>query len=250
MAQHVRTLATSGTSGLNRVFWDLRYESSSTPRLRTRPLEHSHREVGPSGWRPPPDGGVVRPLAVPGVYQVTLVLAGHEEQSVSLEVLQDPESSASASDMAAQLNLQLELRELSDSTGALINRIEWTRKSLEDLGDRLAGDPGYSDIVNAGEMLNQLLIELEMGLFDLRLTGGSARQDTIRWPRQLWAKLSSLSGYSSGSDNRPTDQMLEIRTIYRQRVMDSLLRWAEIAASDLARFNQVLAEQGLPPIIS
>tara|TARA_B100000929_G_scaffold259470_1_gene223255 strand:- start:2174 stop:2632 length:459 start_codon:yes stop_codon:yes gene_type:complete len=152
--------------------------------------------------------------------------------------------------MEAQLDLQLELRELSDSTGALIDRIEWTRKSLEDLGDRLAGDPGYSDIVSAGEMLGQLLIELEMGLFDLRLTGGSARQDTIRWPRQLWAKLSSLSGYSSGSDNRPTDQMLEIRSIYRQRVTDSLRRWAEIAASDLARFNQVLAEQGLPPIIS
>jgi hypothetical protein len=167
-----------------------------------------------------------------------------------LEVLQDPESSASTSDMEAQLNLQLELRELSDSTGALINRIEWTRKSLEDLEERLTGDPSYSDVVTAGEMLDQLLIELEMGLFDLRLTGGSARQDTIRWPRQLWAKLSSLSGYSSGSDDRPSDQMLEIRTIYRQRVTDSLLRWAEIAASDLARFNQVLAEQGLPPIIS
>ena len=248
--EHVRTLSTTGTGGLNRVFWDLRYESSSTPRLRTRPLEHSHREVGPSGWRPPPDGGVVRPLAIPGLYHITLVLAGHEAQSVWLEVLQDPESSASASDMEAQLNLQLELRELSDSTGALIDRIEWTRKSLEDLKDRLAGDPGYSDIVSAGEMLDQLLIELEMGLFDLRLTGGSARQDTIRWPRQLWAKLSSLSGYSSGSDNRPTDQMLEIRTVYRQRITDSLLRWAEIAASDLARFNQVLAEQGLPPIIS
>lgn len=248
--EHVRTLSTAGTSGLNRVFWDLRYESSSTPRLRTIPLEHSHRDIGPSGWRPPPDGGVVRPLAVPGLYQVTLVLEGHEQQSMWLEVLQDPESSASTSDMEAQLNLQLELRELSDSTGALINRIEWTRKSLEDLEERLTGDPSYSDVVTAGEMLDQLLIELEMGLFDLRLTGGSARQDTIRWPRQLWAKLSSLSGYSSGSDDRPSDQMLEIRTIYRQRVTDSLLRWAEIAASDLARFNQVLAEQGLPPIIS
>jgi len=93
-------------------------------------------------------------------------------------------------------------------------------------------------------------IDLEMRLFDLRLTGGSAGQDTIRWPRQLWAKLSSLGGYSSGSDDRPTDQMLEVRDIYRERVTESLLRWAEIAASDLARFNQILAERGLPPIIS
>ena len=192
----------------------------------------------------------MRPLAVPGLYRVTLALEGHEEQSAWLEVLQDPESDASASDMEAQLDLQLELRELSDSTGALINRIEWVRKSLEDLEDRVGGNVRYGDVVTAGEILDEVLIDLEMRLFDLRLTGGSAGQDTIRWPRQLWAKLSSLGGYSSGSDDRPTDQMLEVRDIYRERVTESLLRWAEIAASDLARFNQILAERGLPPIIS
>jgi hypothetical protein len=181
---------------------------------------------------------------------VTLALEGHEEQSAWLEVLQDPESDASASDMEAQLDLQLELRELSDSTGALINRIEWVRKSLEDLEDRVGRNVRYGDVVTAGEILDEVLIDLEMRLFDLRLTGGSAGQDTIRWPRQLWAKLSSLGGYSSGSDDRPTDQMLEVRDIYRERVTESLLRWAEIAASDLARFNQILAERGLPPIIS
>lgn len=248
--EQVRTLSTAASNGLNRLVWDLRYESSSTPRLRTRPLEHSHRELDSSGWRPPPDGGTVRPLAVPGLYRVTLALEGHEEQSAWLEVLQDPESDASASDMEAQLDLQLELRELSDSTGALINRIEWVRKSLEDLEDRVGRNVRYGDVVTAGEILDEVLIDLEMRLFDLRLTGGSAGQDTIRWPRQLWAKLSSLGGYSSGSDDRPTDQMLEVRDIYRERVTESLLRWAEIAASDLARFNQILAERGLPPIIS
>ena len=41
------------------------------------------------------------------------------------------------------------MRELSDSTGALINRIEWTRKSLEDLGDRLAATDEGSACANA-----------------------------------------------------------------------------------------------------
>jgi hypothetical protein len=89
-----------------------------------------------------------------------------------------------------------------------------------------------------------------MGLFDLRLTGGSARQDTIRWPRQLWAKLSSLAGYSSGTDDPPTNQMREVGVVYEELLAESLLRWAEIAAGDLARFNQMLADRGLPPIVS
>ncbi len=89
-----------------------------------------------------------------------------------------------------------------------------------------------------------------MSLFDLRLTGGSARQDTIRWPRQLWAKIASLAGYSSGSDDRPTDQMLEVRDVYREQIAEYLRRWGEIAAGDITRFNRMLVERGLPPIIS
>ena len=230
--------------------WDLRYEASSAPRLRTPALEHSHRDVGASGFRAAPDGGSVRPLAVPGRYRVTLEVSGQDAQTAVLEVLQDPDSEASAADMRAQLDLQLELREMSDSTSELINRVEWTRKGLMDLEERVRGEPRYREVVEAGEALDELLIELEMGLFDLRLTGGSARQDTIRGPRQLWAKLSSLAGYSSGTDDPPTNQMREVGVVYEELLAESLLRWAEIAAGDLARFNQMLADRGLPPIVS
>ena len=119
-----------------------------------------------------------------------------------------------------------------------------------DLEERIRGEVLYRDVVQAGEALGEALIELEMELFDLRLTGGSARQDTIRLPRQLWAKISSLAGYSSGSDDPPTDQMLEVRDIYRALLTEHLLRWGELAGGDIARFNRTLVERGLPPIIS
>ena len=246
----VRTLtAARAGAGLNRVMWDLRWEASSTPRLRTAALEHAHRDVGSQGWRPPPDGGPVRPLAIPGRYLVRLV-AGDAERTAWLEVLQDPASTESAADLRAQLDLQLELREMSDSTAALIDRVEWTRKGLQDLEERFASEPDFDDVLEASEALGRQLIDLEMTLFDLRLTGGSARQDTIRWPRQLWAKIASLAGYSSGSDHRPTDQMLEVRDVYRAWLADALRRWAELADEDVTRFNRMLVERGLPPIIS
>jgi len=164
-------------------------------------------------------------------------------------VLQDPASTVSAADMRAQLDLQLELREMSDSTAALIDRIEWTRKGLMDLEERLQGETGYADVVEAGEALEQALIDLEMGLIDLRLSGGAARQDTIRWPRRLWARIASLAAYSSGSDDRPTDQMLEVRDSYRARLAAELRRWVELAEGDIARFNRMLVEERLRPIM-
>jgi len=235
--------------GLNRVMWNLRYPPSVTPQLRTAPIGHSHRELGQDGWRPAPDGGPVRPLAIPGRYQVRLT-AGDVEMTSWLEVLQDPESTASQADLVAQLDLQLELREMSDSTSDLITRIEWTRKGLMDLEERVRGEARYADVVEAGEELGDALIDLAMTLFVLRLTGGSGRQDTIRWPRQLWAKLASLAGYSSGSDDRPTDQIMEVRDIYRQWLAEALQQWAEITQTDLVRFNRMLVERGLPPIVS
>jgi photosystem II stability/assembly factor-like uncharacterized protein len=248
--QVVRELAVRDAHpGLNRVFWNLRHEASATPRLRTPALEHAHVSVGPSGWRSAPDGGPVRPIATPGRYRIRLI-AGTEERTAMLEVLQDPASDASSADMQAQLDLQLDLREMSDSTAALIDRIEWSRKGLLDLEERLSGAYEYADVVAAVEALEAALVDLEMQLFDLRLSGGAARQDTIRWPRQLWAKIASLAGYSSGSDDPPTDAMLEVRDQYRTQLEEALVRWAELARADIAAFNRLLAAQGLPPIIS
>jgi photosystem II stability/assembly factor-like uncharacterized protein len=246
----VRTLPVRGAeAGLNRVIWNLRYESSASPRLRTPALEHGHVDVGESGFRRAPDGGTVRPLATPGRYRVRLI-AGDEERTEWLEVLPDPESGVSVADMQAQLDLQLDLREMSDSTAALIDRIEWSRKGILDLGERTRGDARYAEVIAAGEELEHALVELEMHLFDLRLTGGASRQDTIRWPRQLWAKIASLSGYAGGSDHAPTDQMMEVRSIYRAQLDEYLQEWTELADTDIARFNRLLAAQGLPPIIS
>lgn len=246
----VRTLAARGAGpGLNRVVWNFRYEASASPRLRTAALEHGHVDVGPNGSRAVPDGGSVRPIATPGRYRVRLT-AGDEERTAWLDVLQDPDSDVPAADMAAQLALQLELRSMSDSTAALIDRIEWARKGIQDLRERAGGEARYADVVAAGEALSAALIELEMELFDLRLSGGSARQDTIRWPRKLWAKIASLAGYSSGSDHAPTDQMIEVSEIYEEQLARYLARWGELAEADIAAFNRLLAAQGLPPILS
>jgi hypothetical protein len=139
---------------------------------------------------------------------------------------------------------------MTDSTAALIDRIEWSRKGLMDLEARLRGEGAYRDVVAAGEALSEALIELEMRLFDLRLSGGTAGQDTIRWPRKLFSKLTSLAGYTSGTDHPPTDQSAEVRDLYRVQLTEALARWRELAASDIAQFNRLLSERGLPPIVS
>ena len=261
-ADPVRTLAVlRPRRGLNRVTWDLRYDGSRRPTLLTPPLEHAHVALGASGTRPPPDGGSVRPLALPGRYLVRVQLPDGSADEAWLEVRRDPASDASQREMESQLELQLELREMSDSTAALIDRIERARRRVLDFRDidlaaltnrasnvRDVGDSLISLTRHAADSLDASLITLEMSLFDLRLTGGLARQDAIRWPRQLYAKISSLAGYASGTDDAPTDQAWEVRNIYREWLTGARADWSRIAGEQLAAFNELLGKLGLTPI--
>jgi photosystem II stability/assembly factor-like uncharacterized protein len=238
----------SSTPGLHRAHWNLRYQGSESPRMRTKVLEHSHVPLGEDGWRPAGDGGRVVPLAPPGEYTVRLSLGDHE-LTTPLTVLKDPGSAGSEEDIQAQFAVILQLREETNAVVAIINEAERIRAQLVDLRDLMSGHAGASDAVAAAEALDQALIDLEMGLTDLRLSGGSAGQDSLRWPRQLFAKLTSLAGYIGGSDFPPTTQQLEVHRRLQGLLRDAQGRMDEIRAGELAALNGVLAQHGVPNII-
>jgi hypothetical protein len=131
----------------------------------------------------------------------------------------------------------------------LINQAEWVRAQLVTLGELVDGANGEAEIDDAAENLDQALVDLEMGLTDLRLSGGSAGQDALRWPRQLYAKLTSLAGYIGSSDFRPTDQHLEVHRRLQGLLTDAQNRMREIREGELATLNDMLTERGIPHII-
>jgi photosystem II stability/assembly factor-like uncharacterized protein len=230
--------------GLHRVHWNLRYESSGSPRMRTRVLEHNHVPLGEDGWRPAGDGGRVSPLAPPGVYMVRLSVA-EEESTAPLTVLKDPASAGSEADILSQFEVILQLREETNQVVDLINEAEWIRAQVVDLRELLQG---AEEILAAAEALDQILIDLEMGLTDLRMSGGSAGQDALRWPRQLFAKLTSLAGYIGSSDYPPTTQQLEVHARLQGLLREHQGRMGEIRSGELASLNRMLAERGAPHI--
>ncbi|NNM03731.1 MAG: sialidase, partial [Gemmatimonadetes bacterium] len=239
----------SDEPGFHRVYWDLRYESSSSPRMRTKVLEHSHVQVGEDGWRPAGDGGRVTPLAPPGHYTVRLT-AGDEEVTVSLTVLKDPSSAGSEADIRAQFDVVMQLRDETNAVVDLINEAERIRAQLVDLKDLVRNHERADEIMASAGSLDMALVALEMGLTDLRLSGGSAGQDALRWPRQLLAKLTSLAGYIGSSDFPPTVQQLEVHERLKGLMMEKEARMESIREGELAALNRMLDGMGVPNIIS
>jgi hypothetical protein len=239
----VRRLAGSGRAGLNRVYWDLRGEASDPIRMRTSPLAPApHVRLGPEGWRPPAGGGAsITILQPPGTYTVRLS-AGGRELTQPVVVRKDPHSAGTEADIAAQTNVLVELRRDLNAAVSLVNRIELVRAQIESLG-RVVTD---GEVTKAGAAINQKLIDLEMQLIDLRLTGA---QDGIRFGARLISRFGYLANGMSNADFRPTDQHLEVQKLLAERVRARVADFDALAAGDLAAFNQMLRSRNIPNVV-
>jgi len=227
-------LDTNGTSiadvrapsdaGFQRTTWNLRHRSSDYPTMRTAPLEHAHDGLSGDGTRRPGDGGSVSPAAIPGTYTVRLTVNG-ETHDRPLTVLPDPTSTGSMAGMRAQLDMALELRDMTNRVVALIDSLEVERARLLEVD----AEQGLTD---AQQARYDALTELEMQLVDLRLTGG---QDSLWWGRQLFAKITSLGGSISGSDHAPTDQAREVQELYTDLLEAAEAAWERLEARIVAQ---------------
>jgi photosystem II stability/assembly factor-like uncharacterized protein len=267
----VRRLEGERKLGLNRVWWDLRYTAPAVPRLRTPPPGKPFVRVGPDGTRPlvtwDLDLSLRGPLVPPGTYAVRLsvgdsaVGANASSASVttftqSLTVKKDPNTAATDSDVAAQTRMALLIRAEQDSVARMINRLEWVRKQLADLGGELRGDSALAGDASAkrlaalADSLDRRAILVEGALFDVHLTG--AREDAFRGPMQLYGRLAALQSdvAESGADFAPTTQQLAVNEVFKQRIADASARFAEFMEKALPGFGAELRKTPLKDVIS
>jgi hypothetical protein len=238
--QVIRTLTGPNAAGLNRVHWDLRGTPSTEVRLYTSPMYAPHIVAGTEG-RVAPGTGRITILEPPGTYTVRLTVDG-SSQTRQLAVRKDPNTGGTEADIAAQTTVVRSLREELNQAAAAVHRIEQARVQLEGL-PRLTSD---SSARQAADALNRKLIELEMNLVELRLTG--AGQDGVRFGSKLISKIGYLANGLASGDFKPTNQHLEVQQILANELKTHLQALDALMARDLAALNEQLKSKDLPII--
>ena len=99
------------------------------------------------------------------------------------------------------------------------------------------------EVKEAAKALEGKLVELEMNLVDLRLTGQG--QDGVRFEAKLLSKLRYLTRGLAHADFRPTDQEMEVREILHGQVGEQVNALEALVAQDVAAFNGFLREKGV-----
>jgi len=244
----VRTIRNApARPGLNRTYWNMRYESSARAVMRTKPLGHPHVELNENGTRNPGDGRPITPMAPPGIYTLQLKVNNEPPQKQPLTLLMDPASMGSETEINEQLQMMLELRDNQNDIAGMLNEAEIVRSQLYELRTLLRNHDDFSEINNQITALDEKIIGLEMNLTDLRLVGG---QDTLRYPRQLYAKIASLSGYISGHDFAPAEAHRTVHEMYKENIGTYMTQMKGIREGSLAAFNRMLQEKGIGTVIT
>ncbi len=242
----IRSLTAPGEAGINRIWWDLRYDGRREVKLRTPPPGKPWVRVGPEGWRPLINWSRSRlaPLAPPGTYTAKITTGG-KEMSQTLTVLKDPHTAGTQEDIGSQVTLALKIRDSVNEIVDMINHIEWLRKQLGDIGDMLENKPDESSILDAAKDLEEKAVALERKLFDVSLTGPS--EDSFRGAMKLYGKLCALGGnlIGSGADFPPTDQQIEVYREYEQQLAGHKNEYKELMETHVPQLKGLLGTKAV-----
>lgn len=216
-------------AGAHRFVWNMRYPDPTKV------------EEGFMGG----DNGLIGPVVAPGTYQVRLTI-GDQSQMASFEIQKDPRISATQEDLEAQLTLLLRIRDKLSETHEAINMLRDVRQQVEQWEQRAQGSEAQETILNAGKTVKDRLAAIEEELIQVK---ASTRQDTLNYPARINAKLAALTGVVASADAAPTKQAYELFDHLAAQVSLELNRLRECIDTDLAAFNRLIREAGLPAVV-
>jgi photosystem II stability/assembly factor-like uncharacterized protein len=242
----VHTFDGTKNAGINRVWWNLRFDPSKQIRLRTSPLYAPEVTVGPEGWRE----SNIQPislLAPPGTYTVKLSVGGHE-YTEKLNVLKDPHSSGTLADIEAQDRLEMAIRDELDTMTDDLNQIESVRAQLATFENQLGSGQDAKSLRSSADDLSNKLVDLEGHMLQLKATGRG--QDDVRWESMLCEKIAYLGTEVSDSDDAPTTQQVAVNDELKKQVAQYRGETEQMMSKEVAAFNSMLRKQNIPNIIA
>jgi photosystem II stability/assembly factor-like uncharacterized protein len=256
-------LSGRGQEGINRIGWDLRYDSPRLVALRTTPPENPRIWDEPrflnATTRPVLHWGIqqaeVGPIAAPGKYTARLTVDG-QTYTQPLEILRPPNSHGSDGDLQSSVRLQVKVRDDINAVSDMVNQIEWMRKQVEDSGKSLAGQASKDALLKAMDALDRKMQDVEYKL----ITREDALSDDKYFTSQyklylqlIWlgAEIGTGGGDVAGSaDYGPTETSIGL-VFGLEKELDAVrVEYRSLLEKDVPAYNNSLTGSGVSPVLT
>jgi photosystem II stability/assembly factor-like uncharacterized protein/DNA-binding FrmR family transcriptional regulator len=257
----VREMNGMGASGINRASWDMHYDPPKLIELRTTPPDNPHIWDEPrfqgKDFRPITHWGAaeaeVGPIAAPGKYTAKLTVDG-ETYAQPIEIIRDPKSTGSDSDLKATVDLQLRIRGDINHTSEMVNRLEWMRKQLNDVEKMLQSQKDKADLLKQVRAMDQKMETVEYKLVSKALTTSDDKYFIEAY--KIYFHLIWLNGevgtgagdVAGGADYGPTDTAKGLLKDVEGDLATAEAEYKTLMEKDVPPFNRTLTEKGITPL--
>jgi photosystem II stability/assembly factor-like uncharacterized protein len=258
----VRELDGTKEPGLNRVVWDLRSRSVTTPPRLEEPTggTATEAETAESAAETPPGGGfggfggAMR--VEPGEYTVK-VAVGKNEQTKKVVVEEDPRINISAEDRSARRQALTQLGQLATSAVTTRRALTGLRTSLntEIESWKRPGTPKPSETIQkAAEDLLKKVEEACKKFGTTQQCGeragglGSAGPTLVYTPPPLTQRITQLLGSIEGYTAAPAASQLDQIKIIQGLLTEANAASRELTQKELAALNKMMNDAGVPHI--
>lgn len=203
----LQEMKAQNSPGINRVWWDLRYDKIILPALMTEPRGIAGVKLDAVGQRNMTifdldiGPGMVAPLVLPGKYTVKLII-GNKTYEQPVTVAKDPHTTATMDDLKKQYDFGIGLYTAINSSLRMIGSMEKQRAHALSIA-RSSSNPKDKETATR---LEEELWKTEAKLHDIYQTG--AREDAFRNPIQLLERFLTISKETQvgGADFAPSNQ--------------------------------------------
>jgi photosystem II stability/assembly factor-like uncharacterized protein len=217
--------------GLNRFVWDLRYDE--VPRMKDYFL-YEYQD------------GTQGPVVLPGKYQVKLTVDG-QTQTAPLTVRMDPRVTTSPTDLKAQFDLLMDVRQQLTRLYATYAQIGDVRAQLKGMRQRLPQTVAYKPVFSASSDLDSKLVAIQDEMIESR---NHSNEDSLSFGVKLDGQLSGLAMYvTSESDSAPTAAAMARYEVLRNQFESTLAKWKNVVDTDLPGFQKLTRDQNIEAII-
>ncbi len=213
-------------AGYSRYTWNLQYPDASSFQ-------------GMILWQ----GSTAGPFVAPGTYTVRLLVGDAAPVSQKFIVRKDPQTTATAADLAEQERFALQVR---DRVTAANDAVKTIRNVARQLEARAAGMSGNAQFGAMAKSFSDQLTNVEDSLYQTKNRSG---EDPLNFPVRINNQMAALLGFVESGERRPPKQSYDVYAVLEPQLQTDLARYKRVMDANLAKINAALKAAGQAVIV-
>lgn len=184
-------------------------------------------------------GSLTGPKVVPGIYKARLTINGAATEA-EFEILKDPRTNNTVSDIKAQFDFSMAVRDKLSETNKAVKNIRTVRDQINRVTEPMKGK---DDMKEVNEMAKTILDDIKKIEEALYQTKNKSGQDPLNYPVRLNNKLAALGSEVDGSDYTPTEQVKIVYNEVTEKINEQLNALKKVMTDKVPKFNDLVKQK-------